>query len=577
MSSIGRKKEIISQSLAIVLVFLFSGGCVLMAFPEGFFKISNYTWALEGDTAAGLLGWLFFRTAEWTFPLGYISQLLEPIGTRLGFTDAIPWVAIVFKLFSPFLPDFFQYSGLWILLCIFLQALFGYLLFYTALGSKRFAVLGACLLLMSPAWYFRLIHLALFSHWLLLCAFWLYLKRSRQNHEMLSRWPWFLLIIISAGVHPYLAVMVLALSFAEPIYHRFFLRSEGNRLFFSKVFMNSFVCFLTFYVLGYIERGQPVKETAFGDYSSNLNSLINSLGRTPFWIPGFAMGSDEYEGFAYLGCGLMMLALVASVLFFVKRKELLKIGKKEGWRYGPLILICLFLSFYAYSPQFRLGETSLVNLTILYTKWFKTIVDSFRASGRFIWPIHYLIIFASVVTVCRVIKNRWIVTGLLLIVLVVQIKEVRAFIPQARLYTNDYKPLVAEEWSMIAAEYKHIQLFPPLTNMIHERCVPHQKTGNYYIPFAFFAAQNRMGINSAYVARPKKEKIIEECNKQRRDFEQGFIDPYSVVVVSEEYREKFDGWMEKKALCRVLDGYYVCVDSQRESRFVLKMKGKVSN
>jgi hypothetical protein len=523
---------------------------------------------MEGDTALSLLGWMFFRNAEWAFPVGYLPNMLYPIGVNLGFTDAIPWAAVLSKLGSAYLPEVFQYNGLWILLCISLQGLFAYLLLTRLLPSKYLAVLGACLLCTSPAWYFRLMHLALFSHWVILCSFWLYVKRSKHQAERLSWWPWIVLNIVSAGIHPYLAVMVFALSCAEPLSQRFSLRAISNLTFFIKILSHFLGSFITFYGFGYIQKGQPIKESAFGEYSSNLNSLFTTLGYREFWGPFLKSGKGgQYEGFAYLGAGVLCLLALALVLLVWRREDFIMILKKQRGRFLSFLIVILLLAFYGYSPKFYWGDTSLFGLTTIYNKLFRTIVDSFRVSGRFIWPMHYFVILGSILVVSRFIKKPLVVGIILLLTLSVQTLEIRNFIPHARAYNPVFNPLQAKEWDSILLEFKHIQLFPPHTPMIEEQCASHDNSINYYLPFVLYAAKNNLTINSAYVARPKKKAIIDQCEKQLDEFKHGIIDPDSLVVVDKDYISRFQEWMGDKVHCKLLDDYHVCVNSTHHVNF----------
>ncbi len=82
-------------------------------------------WVMQGDGAQHVLGWLFFRHENWLWPLGSVPSFPYPVGTTVGYTDSIPWLAIVAKAISPFLPVDFQYVGLWLGLCFFLQGWFG--------------------------------------------------------------------------------------------------------------------------------------------------------------------------------------------------------------------------------------------------------------------------------------------------------------------------------------------------------------------------------------------------------------------------------------------------------------------
>jgi hypothetical protein len=70
---------------------------------------------MTGDNGTNFLGWHFFRTEAWHFPLGVIKKYHYPSGTDVVFTGSIPLLAISFKLFNDFLPKTFQYIGLWLL------------------------------------------------------------------------------------------------------------------------------------------------------------------------------------------------------------------------------------------------------------------------------------------------------------------------------------------------------------------------------------------------------------------------------------------------------------------------------
>jgi len=54
----------------------------------------------------------------------------------------------------------------------------------------------------------------------------------------------------------------------------------------------------------------------FGFFSFNLNALFNSLG-TSRWLPGLELyDARQYEGYAYLGLGMLLIGVVAVGLFF---------------------------------------------------------------------------------------------------------------------------------------------------------------------------------------------------------------------------------------------------------------------
>jgi len=88
---------------------------------------SNIRWIEGADPLQDYLGWAFFRHAPWTFPLGANPRFgLEKLGSSIFFADSIPLLALAFKPFAPFLPDPFQYLGLWLLACFLLQSYFAW-------------------------------------------------------------------------------------------------------------------------------------------------------------------------------------------------------------------------------------------------------------------------------------------------------------------------------------------------------------------------------------------------------------------------------------------------------------------
>ena len=74
------------------------------------------------DPSQHYLGWEFFRRSAVRLPyIGANYSAIYPYRTSILFTDSIPLLALLAKLFSPLLPQHFQYFGIWGLLCYALQ------------------------------------------------------------------------------------------------------------------------------------------------------------------------------------------------------------------------------------------------------------------------------------------------------------------------------------------------------------------------------------------------------------------------------------------------------------------------
>ena len=117
---------------------------------------SNTSWLMGWDWSVGYTGWRFFRVEAWAWPPGRIAGLLHPTGTTIGFTDALPVLALPFKALRAYLPGTFQYVGVFLFLCYAAQGVFGSLLLRLLTPSLWRQAAGAALFVLSPALLFRL-------------------------------------------------------------------------------------------------------------------------------------------------------------------------------------------------------------------------------------------------------------------------------------------------------------------------------------------------------------------------------------------------------------------------------------
>jgi hypothetical protein len=86
---------------------------------------TNIAWLREDDLATHFLGWHFYASSSWAFPVGLNPNYGLEISSSIVFTDSNPLLAFIFKPFFPLLSNPFQYFGLWLLVSYMLQAWFG--------------------------------------------------------------------------------------------------------------------------------------------------------------------------------------------------------------------------------------------------------------------------------------------------------------------------------------------------------------------------------------------------------------------------------------------------------------------
>ena len=128
----------------------------------------------------------------------------------------------------------------------------------------------------------------------------------------------------------------------------------------------------------------------------NLNGFFNEKGYSRFFDALPMYNELQYEGFAYLGLGIFVLMLVAVI--FVALELIKNRGRclRKNWielLVGVIISIGLIL--FAASPVVTWNDKLLFVLTDSSTLTHYWRI--FRATGRIIWPVNYLIYVAVIV------------------------------------------------------------------------------------------------------------------------------------------------------------------------------------
>lgn len=275
----------------------------------------NVAWAVAGgDVQFHFIGWHMFRHDTWRWPPGVIANLGHPVGTSIGFTDSIPLLAFLLKPLGRLVEGDIQYFGLWLLASYVLQGVFGALLLRSFVRSPLLQMLGAALFVMSPPFVFRYGHAALTAHWQLLAGLWLYFEHPSFRPRVAA--AWLALSALAAATHPYLAMMVLVLGAA----HHAAMAIAGREVLGPAVSLalSGAAAAATSWLSGYFVLSDPadVQATGLGHYSANLLAFVMPVEQASPLGPGplaYAT-SGQYEGYAYLGLGGVVLAAIALVI-----------------------------------------------------------------------------------------------------------------------------------------------------------------------------------------------------------------------------------------------------------------------
>jgi hypothetical protein len=459
---------------------------------------TNIAWLMSDDRAFHYLGWAFFRSDAWHFPLTRIDTLLWPIGTTAVHTDAIPLLALPLKLLRALLPQPFQYFGLFLLLCWFLQAHIAFRLLRLLAVPLESALIGSLFFLCSTTLLWRLWHVALCAHFLILWSLHLYVRVHRGLARPLPEL--LLLLLCAAAVHPYLLFMALALSAAVA------LRGLDRRRL-PALLGALLLLFGWLYVLGYFVI-RSAGDKGFGGYAADLLTFVNSMGHARF-LPRLPASPGAYEGYAYLGAGA--LGLLAVLLC------------RRPWRlFGPLrphlplLAVVAALAVLAVASKVRVAGETVLSLEGPY-RLLGPLPSIVRASGRFIWPAYYLLLLFITVGITRAFRGR-VAAALLLAGLVVQGIDLGPVMAQLRGVMRDQPWEVAELPAWLKAPpagIRALHLVPPFVHSSIFYC----GTGWTETPAVFYSAAHLAAVqgwrfNSGQSGRLDRALAREHCARE---------------------------------------------------------------
>ena len=255
-------------------------------------------------------------------------------------------------------------------------------------------------------------------------------------------------------------------------------------------------------------------------------------------MPDLNSVAMDYEGFAFLGIGIISLILIVGVDLILNKKNF---KKKLNSKLVLLLIPCLVMLIFSFTNKVSLNENILFQYDIpLILKPFTKI---FRSAGRFCWPIYYYI-FLMLFVIISQSKQKKFYLYLLPLLLCLQIYDTsdaaymfRKKMSEPRYYWRNiggsekvYKdlllywetPLISAEWTEIKKKYNSfIYVYP-------------QKRNDKAFPLALFAAKNSMSINFGYFSRYKKAEINRSISKINYELVDKNFNKNSVYIVSDD-------------------------------------------
>lgn len=367
----------------------------------------NFGWLLVGDdrgqSAAGTAAYLRAATG---WPGLRQPLLASPEGMTLLFTDSIPLIGLLAKPFAAWLPHDIQFLGPWLLLCVVLQAVFGWLLLRPRAPDALSAWIGTALLVLMPMLVNRYGHASLCAQWLVLWALWVLVDPERSRRPL---W-WVAVLGVAAMIHMYLLLMVTGI-WGSAMFARLWRETGRGRTLAGALPVVAVVAAIL--VWHGVFAGSYASTGTYGAFPMALDAWWNvaNPGYTALLPASEGHDGRGYEGLQYLGAGLLALVVVAGVAV-VRDRTTARDAQRLAWLV-PVFAIVLIVAV-GPQPYWR----SLPLTTFALPQRIVDLLDPVRAAGRLMWPATYAIALAAILIVLCLRHATLVLAGALMLQIV---------------------------------------------------------------------------------------------------------------------------------------------------------------
>jgi hypothetical protein len=352
-----------------------TGGSAFWQFPKGTINGSEY------DMAQVLVGYLYFVQSPWHLPLFHISTLGAPAGTNVIFMDVVPIVALAGKLIHSFTGTTVNLYGTYSFLCFSLPGVMITLVLIAAKTRYALAVIiGAIFANAMPALLFQWGHIALGAHFSLIGALALYLFSLQQRAWRGLTGTWVAYLALAYLTNLYLFTMVGTVWLCAVIQRQLDGLPTRRELFRVGLLMVAAVASVIA-LSGQFGSGGGLPFDRYGIFSMNLMSPFapQESGLLPRLGGVIDATHGQYEGFNYLGIGLLFATLL------VLPSEIRWI-RQNLRRHIALFVALVLLTAFAVSNRVFIGHWLLFEIPLPHLN---RVLGIFRSSGRFFWLVGY--------------------------------------------------------------------------------------------------------------------------------------------------------------------------------------------
>jgi Family of unknown function (DUF6311) len=535
----------ICYALATFNVTFLLGSGPFWANPRGPWLMDPNDTIDSVDILTTRVAYIAFLHAPWGVPLFFVPDLGTPTGSSVILVDAVPIVALLGKSLAWATGLTINPYGIWTAACFVLAAMFAVLL-VMELGEKSLlAAIAASLLAISmPALLYRFGHLSLLGQFIVIGALWRYARDPYAGGVWRRLIWWAGWLCLAALVHGYLFMMAAAI-YAATVLRRVDTERPSVPGALHEPALVACCVAAVLAVAGHFGKGTGTSASGagFGYFSMNLMS--------PLWpqrsglFPGFyglLTGPDgQYEGFNYLGAGVLLLVAVAVV---------------ASWRFIPrmirqhivLIVVLVYLAIFAVSNAVFIGSREVLYVPL--PSFLAFTAGIFRSSGRMFWPCAYALALFSLVLVLRNLRPRW-KTAVVLGCCVLQLIDSNPLRARLTMLTQREVPTLLDlpQWEARMIGAKRVQVVPSFVCGKYALYVVH-------LELQLAAVTTRRPINAVYNPR-----LQDNCSASAAAATQGPWDERTLYIflLADGIESVPAGWQPRGLACESFDRGFWCL------------------
>ena len=419
----------------------------------------NTSW-IAGDPATNQLGFDYMRRESlFVLPLTWSHELGYPFGAATADLDDIPLLAMLFKLLNFALPAHFQYLGIFFALCASLQLYFGRRLAQLATHSAVLGWIGGLFFLVAPPFTWRALgHFALCAQWLILAALCELVPAENRPPSPRRYWRLPVLCAIAGAIHPYITLMtcgVCAAVLVRPLV------SRAANIGVSALLAVAAACVLaamaSMLLFGFLSigNGSATAASGYGYFTMDPMAPLDPEIFRSVLLRARTIQPDQYEGYNYLGVGVIAMGLVALARRF-----------GSDFRFAPHVPVRLLLGIVLVTAVLAISTRVVAGGKVVFDiplpRHMVDALSTFRSSGRLFWPGYYAL---YVLALAGVRTRHAGAIALLLAALLIQVMDTASLRKAIRRQWNGSTPVALLHdpvWERIPRNEAHLSLVPSM-------------------------------------------------------------------------------------------------------------------